>query len=233
MSSEVSLTKRDRALLIGDGFALTATTFAASIAVGLGLWVLLGSPGSSAFFALTNVVLMFAGGAGGIVATWLLHGRRITAAAVIGAIAGAAAGGLAVPLVAALSYLVGLPLSLMTTWEFAGPVATLGIVSLAFVALFVWLVVDAVRDLGPARREHVRLDIARIVAAVLFAIYVGVVLVQAFAQPGAEMGEAIIFALAAGPSGAMAVAGADFATGLARRPDPPPAAEPGGPTSTA
>jgi len=212
MSSEVLLAKRDHALLIGDGLIFTTATSAAAIGISLGLWALAGSPSSNVFWALTNVVLMFGGGIAGVLAAWFLHGRRITGAAALGAAAGVVVGQLMIPLIAGLSFLMEFPMKLFTAWEFAGPVAMLSIVSVAFLALFVWLLIDAGRDLAPSRRGHVRLDVARIAAAIVFAAYSGVVLALAMAQPGGEMGEAIIFALAAGVVGGAMVAGADAAT---------------------
>jgi hypothetical protein len=216
MSTEASLTKRGLALLIGDGYMFTAAAFAVALGLVVGLFALMGSPGSSTFFALTNAVVMFAGGVFGIVVTWLLHDHRITWVAVAGGIAGSAAISVVIPLVAATSFLIGLPLGLFTTWEFAGPVALLVILCAGSVALIAWLLVDATRDLARSRREHVRLDLARIAAGAVLVILAAVTAIET-ARLGGETGEAVIFAMAAGAAGALAMAGAAVATRLAAR----------------
>ncbi|HZL80805.1 MAG TPA: hypothetical protein VFC06_02510 [Demequina sp.] len=86
-----------------------------------------------------------------------------------------------------------------------------------FVALVGWLVADAVRDLAPSRRAHTRLDVVRVVSASTLVVFaIGVALWHA-RHPGDESGEAIIFAMASGVSGAMIATGAQVATGLAER----------------
>jgi hypothetical protein len=219
MSPETALGKRDHVLLIGDGFLLTAGTMAVALALGFGLMGF-GSTSSDPGVAiqLASTLLLFGGGIAGVVVTWLLHGRRIDGATVIGGLVGAPAGGACIPVIAGLSFLIGLPLKLVTDSEFAGPLATLGIVSVALVVLIVWLLADGVRDLAPERRTHVRLDLARIAAAAMLLLLAVVCVYLVFTQPGPEQGEAVIWAMAAGLTGAGVIAGADLANVLwARR----------------
>lgn len=225
---ETTLSKRDHALLIGDGFLITAAVASVGIGISFGLSELQSVLGDIAI-AVGSGLLMWASGVAGVVVAWLLHGRRIDGPVVIGGLAGAVAGGFAVPALAAVSYLLGLPLGLVTDSEFAGPLALLVLIAIAVAVLVAWLVADAVRDLAGARRAHVRLDVARIAAATALLVLVAVSVYLVFAQPAPEQGEAPIFALAAGLVGAGVVAGADLATVVIERqrrstPTPTPAA---------
>ena len=104
----------------------------------------------------------------------------------------------------------------------AGPIAMLVVVSAAFVALVLWLVADAIRDLAPDRRAHPQIDILRLVStAILVPLCVGVAVWTAN-HPGDESGEALIFALVAGIGGALAVLGAEALTTLWSRGKAPP-----------
>lgn len=217
MSPETSLTKRDHALLIGDGFMLTAATMAMAIGITLGLYVAAGSPGDTVYWALLNVTLMAAGGIAGVIAAWMLHGRRITGAASVGGLLGVVASSVVMPAFVFVAYLLGLLASIFTAWEFAGPLAAAVVFGAAAVALMVWLLVDAMRDLAPSRRTHFRLDLARIGAALALVVLAVIVIVMAMQPDGAETAEAIIFALIAGVGGALMVAGADAATLYAQR----------------
>lgn len=219
VSSETTVSKREHALLIGDGWLLTAGTMSVAMALMFAFMAIPGvEQGPDLVSALVSNVLLLAGGVGGVVITWLLHGRRITLITVIGGLLGTAAGGVLVPIAAGLSFLLGFPLKLFTDWEFAGPVAMLVLLSAALLALTGWLLVDGLRDLGAARRTHVRLDIARIVAAVAFVLLAAVCVYLIFAQPGPEQGEAFIWVMAGGAVGAGVVAGADLATVFVKGP---------------
>ncbi|MDO8914903.1 MAG: hypothetical protein Q7W16_02320 [Coriobacteriia bacterium] len=219
MSSETTFTKRDHALLIGDGWLLTAGTMSVAMALMFGFMAIPGvEKGPSLVSALVSNALLLAGGVGGVVLTWLLNGRRITVLTALGGFAGAGAGGVLVPIAAGLSFLLGFPMKLFTDWEFAGPVAMLALLSLGLIALTAWLLVDAIRDLAPSRRTHARLDVARIAAAVAFASVAAVCAYLIFAQPGPEQGEAVIWVMAGGAVGAGVIAGADLVTVIAKGP---------------
>lgn len=216
MDQGTSLSKRDHALLIGDGFLLTTGTASVGIGIAFGLGALQSVLGDIVI-AVGSGLLSWASGVAGVVAAWLLHDRRIDGPVVIGGLAGAVAGGFAVPALAAVSYLLGLPLGLVTDSEFAGPLALLALIAVAVAVLVAWLVADAVRDLAGGRRAHVRVDVARIAAAAALVVLVAVSVYLVFAQPAPEQGEAPIFALAAGLVGAGVVAGADLATVILER----------------
>ncbi len=203
-------TKRDHALLIGDAFLLTMGTATVGLAVAFMLAALQGLVPEVAL-GIGSGLLLLASGVSGVLLTWLLHERRVTTVTVVGALLGAAVGGLVVPLMAGFSFILGLPLRLVTDSEFAGPLALLALVSIAVAALTVWLVVDAIRDMGAGHRTHLRLDRARIIAAAAFLILVVVSVALVIVQPGPEQGEAPIWAIAAGLIAVGAIAGADLA----------------------
>lgn len=215
MSSEATLGKREHGLLIGDGFLLTAGLMSVGVTLMFGVMALPGVvEGPTLLTSAGSSLILLASGVGGVVATWLLHGRRIDVAAVVGGLIGPAAGGLLVPLAAGLSFLLGYPAKLVSSSEFAGPVAMLVLVSIGLLVLTVWLLIDGLRDLAPAKREHSGLDIARIAATIAFVGLAAVCVFLMFAQPGPEQGEAIIWAMAGGGVGAGSIAGADLATWL-------------------
>lgn len=210
--------KRDHALLIGDGFLITLGAATLSIAVAFSISGI-GSISDSARIAmeLGSAVIMLSSVVAGIILAWRLNRRRIEPVAVAGALLGAAAGGAPVFVIGLASWLIGLPLRLVTEWEYAGPVALLVILSLGAAAVIAWLIRDAVRDLASEKSDRHQLDRARIASAAIFGVLVAVSVVLVFAYPGPEQGEAPIWALAAGLVGAGAVAGADLATAVAAR----------------
>jgi len=217
MSSEATLGKRDHVQLIADGWLITAGTASVAMALLSAVTVIPGTQ-DSIVGAIVGNGLLLAAGIGGVLATWLLHGRRITNLTAIGGVIGPALGVMAFPVFVGLSFLVGLPLKLVTPSEFAGPLAMLAILSVALLVLIGWLLADAVRDMAPSKRAHYRLDIARIAAAAAFLTLGIVCAVLIFASPGPEQGEAVIWAMVGGAIGAGSIAGADLANVLwARR----------------
>jgi len=200
--------RQDLTYLAGDGFLLTAGTVTVGLALLFGSEALFTDGGVA--FEFGSSLVLFLSGLAGVVVAWLSHGRRINVAAVVGGLAGWAVGGLVIPLVAGVSFLLGLPLKLVTDNEYAGPLAMLVLISIGTAALIVWLLVDAIRDMAPANRMHFRLDVARIGAAVAFIVLVGVSVYLVFAQPGPEQGEAPIWAIAAGVLGAVMMVGAEL-----------------------
>jgi len=217
MSAQTPVSKREHALLIGDGLLLTATT--SGIALGLLLTVFegVGAPGPSLAWEIANMVLLAAGAIAGVVGTWWLHGRRITGTAVLGGLVGGALSGVFMPVIVLLAWVLGFVAAPFTTSEFAGPLAAAGLFGCAFLALTAWLLADAARDLSPTRRAHARLDYIRIGAAVALLLSAALVVVLALRPGQGETMEAIAFALIAGVGGALIVAGADAATELAAR----------------
>lgn len=151
-------------------------------------------------------------------AAWLLHGRRIDAAALTGWLAGVFAAVLVIGGVLGVA-----PLVLRTPGaETPGDLATAALLAWSagavFAAVALTLAVAAVRDLAPGMREHVRLDIVRLVAVGVLAAGAVVVLQVQRVSPGSEIGSAAIFALAAGAAGALTTwVAAVVAAAMARR----------------
>lgn len=187
----------DTCLLTAGAFGLlTALSFAVFSLAGLSP---LGATPESGWEMLLMAVVWILGVSGmivGPVLTWILHGRRIDRTAVLSALAGFFLGGNVIWVVFMLvAAAAGLLMKPFTSWEFAGPVAGAAFVAAALVALTVWLDVDAVRDFSPSRREHLRLDVARLASTVVIVVFAAVVILTMRTNPENEAGA---FILAAG-----------------------------------
>jgi uncharacterized membrane protein len=89
------------------------------------------------------------------------------------------------------------------------------VVGVAIAALYLvaasWLDIAALRDLAPARRTHVVLDIARLVATVAYAAYVAGVILLVTAGSDTDAGMSTVLLLAvSGSVGAVVVTVADL-----------------------
>jgi len=212
-----SILTRDRAELVGDALLATGAAFAAV----MGLTALLVAPTGepreglewvtavASLLAMATVVVV-------PVLVWLQHGRRLSGLAVLGGVVGAISAGAVFMGVAALSGLLGLIVAPFTDAEYAGPVAMLVIVSVAYAGAVLWLVVEGIRDLRSAEPRHHRIDVVRIVSAVVLVALVAGTAWWVAGHPGDESAEAPIFMMLAGLSGALAVSGAELLTSLAR-----------------
>ena len=210
--------RRSRAVLAADGCLLTAGAFGLGTALSFAIDSLagvgpagIGTAGGAGTVIMTiSWLIGVAGFFVGPPLAWVLHGRRVDWVASLGAVAGYVIGGAAVYAATMLAALVTWLVFLATGSELGGAVAFLAVTMLALLALAVWLSVDAARDLSPRRREHVGLDIARLLAAVsVIGFSVGVYAVTT--AEGAFDPEALAFVLAAGVAGGVVVAAADFA----------------------
>jgi len=214
-----------RGRLAGDACLITAGAFGllTAVAGGLVLGGVLPPVGSGpptvagALMASVLLILSLGGVVVGPVAAWLLHGRRIDVAAVVGAGAGIVGGILAVQGLVLLAMLSSEATRLVANGELLGPLAVLVLVGLGFVALMVWQDIDAVRDLSAARGEHRRLDIIRIVCTILFVVFAATVIGINVANPKSEIGEAAIFATAGGVFAGVLTAVADVVVSIAER----------------
>ena len=175
MASARTFKLRPHALLAGDG----ALLMAAACAVLAPLAYLY----EAATFPLMVVGLLAP------LLVWWLHGRRVDRTATGGAVLGYLAGvGLALGLVA-LTVIVLLTLTavgLSATSDDAGKLLgqiQVVVIAVAYLALAAWLDVVALRDLAAKRREHVRLDVARLVATVAGVAYLAGVIVWATGHP--------------------------------------------------
>lgn len=214
MSSESVSTRRDRLMLAADGCLITAGTFGLMIGVAFGLDALgvapLGEPHGGGLDLLLSVIswlLQVGGFVVGPVIVWWLHRRQFSKTAILGLIAGFPIGGALVLPVAMLGALFGWFVGLFTKVEYAGAIAYLVLIVIAFLAVLVWLVIDAFRDLSATPREHVSLDVGRLVAFIVVAVFAGVVIAKTIA--GEDAFEAFAFVLAAGVEGAAVITAAD------------------------
>jgi len=145
---------------------------------------------------------------------WRLHARRVDGPATIGAVVGYVSGiafALALLLViggiARALTAVGLPTGDNGSGV-GGPVLA-GIVVAAFLVLAVWLDSDALRDLFSGPREHVGLDVARLVATAAGVAYFTGVIFWASASPGFDYIGAVLSVGGCGAVGAAVVTVAD------------------------
>ena len=175
MSSSVGPSGNKAATLIGDSALLAAVTV---------------------FAAPASLVI-------GPAAAWWLHGRRFDKRAAL-------AGGIglvsAIVMVFALYFAVvgiGSAVGPVGGSEFGLGIALFAVVGAAFLAVLIALDVDAVRDLSPARRAHVRLDVVRLVATAIIVVVTPIVFAVQTANPGSEVGDIGPFALMAATIGAV------------------------------
>ena len=184
-----------RALQAGDGGLLTA----AAIAIVVGLPALLvhtlGGWGVLVVAAVLLAPLL----------AWSLYGRHVDVTATLGAILGFIVGAVVAFLaVGALGSLLGMSQENLS-WT------AVTVVVAASLAVAVWLTVDALRDLSPRRREHVRLDIVRLLATVAYAAFVvGWIVWARGLTPDQDRVEALALLYLPGAMGAAAVTGADL-----------------------
>ena len=214
MSSDSASTKRELLTLAADGCAITAGTFAAMIGVAFGLDALgvvpLGGPNGSGFMLVLSIfswLLQIGGFFVGPVLVWWLHKRKFGKFEVIGGVVGFGISGFAIFPVAMVAAAVGWFVGLFTSVQYAGALAVLVILVVAFLALLIWLDVISLRDLPAGRREHVPLDVARLLASVAVAVFGAIVLIKMLG--GEDAAEAFAFVLAAGVTGGVVVAVAD------------------------
>lgn len=195
-----------RAVLAGDGGLLTA----AALAVVLALALALGSGSHASNVA--GISGMAAAIVLGPLAAWRLHKLRAdgsaTAGAVLGFIAGFVSVWVILPVAWLLAYVVvalGAVVGVSVSSSAGASVVGVAIAALYLVAAC-WLDIAALRDLAPARRTHVVLDIARLVATVAYAAYVAGVILLVTPGSAADAGMSTVLLLAVpGSVGAVVV----------------------------
>jgi hypothetical protein len=228
MSSTTAPEERRRTELAADAFLLAVASFSVLTGLALalkaaGLVPALGdAPPTLLGVALSAGVglLSFGGVLIGPVIAWRLHGGRPGGPAVIGGLFGLVAGSVAVVLIGLVAAGIATGVTALGGSDIAGAIGVLAIVAVAVLALAAWVDADAVRDLAPKRREHVRIDIARLGATAAIVVFaVGITLAQT-ADPEGGVAEAGVFAVAAGVLGAFEAAGADGLTTYASRQNP-------------
>lgn len=215
MASERSATRRERFELAGDAALITAATLAVLTSIVLLISAGVGDREVPVAIQIASAVAALLGGVAGPAAAWLMHRRRIGLPAVLGALVGAPVSGVAFGFFVAFSAVLGWAISPINDADYAGPLAAAVLVAVALVAVVVWLVIDAARDYASSRREHVPLDIVRILSMFIVASYSSVIIFLAFGEAGGEIIEAIAFMLMGAVTGASVVTIADIATRLA------------------
>lgn len=219
MSIGLDSLKDPRVVLASDGSLLTAGAFGVLTAVSLVLDSIagVGVHRSSALAGPARILLTISwlvGIAGvfiGPYVAWRLHGRRAGPPAVLGALVGFPLGGTFVYMFTMSAALITLAVKLVTRSTYAGAVTFLLVICASFLAVVAWLVADAVRDLAPSRREHIRLDVARLLSAASVVAFTAGVIVVTAARSTADP-EAIVFLLAAAMVGGVVVETADLST---------------------
>ena len=216
MATGSTLKEGSRAVLASDAGLLTA----AALGVVVALAVVLGTGSHASNVA--GIIGVAAGVFGGPLLAWMLHGRRVDGTANLGAFAGYLAGGAVVFAVMMLADGVGalvMEIGLSAT-KGPGAVAVTIAIALAFLAAVIWLDIDAARDLSAQRRRHVRLDIARLVATVVYAAFAAGVIVKVAAGSEPDAGDNTAnLLLVPGAVGAVVVTVADaIARSTERRP---------------
>lgn len=176
MSSEITHSKLATASLVGDACLLSAVTIP--------------------FGPLSLLI--------GPSVAWYLHGRRLDLSALLAGITGIVSG---LVVVGGLGGLVALVVGSLGFAEddFRVPIVIVSVIAIAFFSALIALDVDAVRDLNPTRRTHARLDFVRIAVSVVLVVGTVAVTWTQMANPGSEVGDAGVFALAAGAVGAVAM----------------------------
>lgn len=217
MKSESPVSRRDHVDLAFDSVLFTMGLFALVTSAELGLTALLGDTALPGWLQFVSSMLVLATGVAGPVLAWLLHGRRLTVLAVLGAFVGGAAAGI----VALSSQWLSIPLtwlvSPITTADSSGPIALLTVLGAVVIAGMVWLLVDAARDAVPSRRAHLLIDMLRVASVVAIVALRFVVEAVITNNTTGQISETLIFALVAGIVGGAIVVGADALTTLADR----------------
>ena len=222
MTSEFFARHRGRLRIMADGSLVTAGAFALMMGAAFGLHALgvapLGEPPTAPIgYALevTSWLLQVGGFIVGPAVVWVLYARRLEKWSIISLIIGYLFGGVFVIPVVMAGALLDWLVTLVSSVEFIGAITHLVVLVLAFVAVIVWLDVDAIKDLNPHERTHATLSVVRLVSTAASVVFAGVVIALMFA--GEDAVEALAFLLMAAVQGAGVIAVADVVHGLITR----------------
>lgn len=216
MSLQTASARRRWFALLADGVVITAGACMVGMALALGMHSLglapLGEPDTAAspvmfILAAISWLLQVSGIFVGPAIVWKLHQRRFSASAIFGAAAGFPLTAAALAIFVALSAAVDWAAAPFTTTEYAGPIALASLLVGALLVATAWLAIDAIADLAASKREHVGLDVARLVSVAGLA-YAGWLFYAAVAG-GGDL-EGLDMLLAAAFAGGAMVVSADF-----------------------
>ncbi|MCB9134104.1 MAG: hypothetical protein H6636_01670 [Anaerolineales bacterium] len=162
--------------------------------------------GDAALFAAATFCLLAVAGAPlaliiGPAVAWLLHGRRFNWKVTISELAGIVVGLVIVGGTFSLLAFIGTTIRSQGGSEFTVPLIFLITASTLLFIMIVALDLDSLRDLTSARREHLRLDYARLVSTAIIVIFAILVTVIQLRQPDTEIGDAGVFAIASAAVG--------------------------------
>lgn len=144
---------------------------------------------------------------------WVAHRRPADGRALLSGLIGAVLAGVGVALVFFAVVLLDEAIGPIGGNEYLLAVVVAGLFALAFACVAAVVAVSAVRDLSPACRAHVRLDVVRLVSAGVVAVAFLVIVGVQLASPGSEFFELGLFALLAALAGAIGAFAADVAYG--------------------
>jgi hypothetical protein len=204
-----ALATRERYELAGDGALVTAGTLSALTGIVLLITGVIIQGSVPVWIELASSAAVLVGSVAGPVIAWLLHGRRITVPAAVGALLGLPVTGIVFFGFVAFSTALGWALKGLNDADWFGPLVAAGLVSVAAIGGVAWLVADGIRDRAPSRREHLRVDRARFAAAAAVVAYSTVVIMYALRPGSGEVLEAIAFVLLGAVGGASIVGMAD------------------------
>jgi len=201
----------------GDAFLFSAALFALVMAAGaaiMSLGGLFGPDGPVGVLGLvisgTSSLLGLVSVVAGAVIAWKLHGRDFGGATIPGIVLGIVAAAITMGVGFFALAGIGMGLSAVSGSEFAGLVVVVGAATVAALVIIVSLDVDAVRDMGPERSEHRRLDTLRFIATGVLVVYVIGVAVATYMSPGSDVIDAALFAIMAGAQAGLVTAFADM-----------------------
>ena len=202
------LQRHDRLMLVADACVFSAAAFGLILgtsALAMGLHFENAPDWLSAVVGFASLATI----AVGPTVAWLLRQRRVTWAAVIGAVLGGGLVGVVIPALAIIGTALGWLLSPFTQAELAGPIAMLVLVGIAFVLVIVACLAVAIADLRAGHRTP--LDLVRLSAVAILAVVAVGSWLFAIGSTDPERGELLIFVMAWGLGGGALALGADLA----------------------
>lgn len=197
-------------VLAGDGAVITAGTMSLLTGAVLLVTGVMIKGSVPVWLEVGSGIAVLFGGLAGPIAAWLVHGERISAPAVIGALLSGPVTGTVFFAFVLASTALGWILRGVNDEEWFGPLVGAALVAAAFAALCAWLAVDALRDLRSSRREHVRVDVVRLASVAVIIVYSATVMVFSLRPGTGEVLEAIAFMLMGALAGGAAVGLADI-----------------------
>lgn len=209
MGSMSRIVSRGQLSMLGDALLFTSAAYGLLLGLSSVLIAPEGTPrpGTEWLAAVSSVLSLLLGVAVPWL-VWVAHGHRLSWVAAFGALLGAFCTGFVVVAFAVGSALLGLVIAPLVNLEFAGPVAMLTAVAVAYLIAVICLVADAIGDLRARSAEHRLIDMGRLLALAAIVVVASGTVWWVLTHAGGEGWELLVFALVAGIGGALAVLGA-------------------------